>query len=214
MLDIPGYEVLDKRQLIGGCLRLPAAIDAPRLRAEVEALPEAAWTRRVGRHQAAEVIYLRGHAPAAGELPVEDRTPLEAMPYAAELLHRTFEAPPMRALLARLPAGGAIVPHKDQGPYFAKTVRVHVPVVTNPAVWTYCAGRAYRMAPGEAWALNNVAVHGVWNGDAAAARIHLICDFLPTPPLLALLARGDRTLGSVEPAVERALSASLETAPG
>lgn len=214
MLDIPGYQVLDKRQLIGACLRLPMAVDAPRLRAEVEALPEAAWTQRVGRHQAAQVVYLRGHAPAAGELPVEDRPPLQSMPYAASLLHQTFGAPPMRALLARLPAGGTIVPHKDQGPYFAKTVRVHVPVVTNPAVWTYCEGRSYRMAAGEAWVLNNVAVHGVWNGHATDARIHLICDFLPTPALLGVLGSGDRSLGTVEPEVEQALSASLRTASG
>lgn len=214
MLDVPGYPILDKHRLVGGCLRLAVPIDAGRLRAEVDALPATAWTQRVGRHQAAQVIYLRGHAPAAGDLPVDDRPVLASLPYAATLVHRTFEAPPLRALLARLPAGGAIVPHKDQGPYFAKTIRVHIPVTTNPSVWTWCAGDMYRMAPGEAWALNNVAVHGVLNGHEDQVRIHLICDFLPTPALLGLLSGGDRTLGTQEPEVERALLASLETAPG
>lgn len=214
MLDVPGYPVLDKGALIGGCSRLPLSIDAARLRAEVEQLPGHYWSQRVGRHQAAQVAYLRGAAPAAGDQPVEDNPVLHDLPYARQLVHATLDAKPLRALLARLPAGGAIVPHKDQGPYFAKTIRLHVPVVTTAAVWTYCRGESYRMAAGELWALNNTAVHGVWNGHATAARIHLICDFLPTPSLLALLSRGERTLGQHEPAVEQALAASLETAPG
>lgn len=213
MLDVPGYELLDKGQLLGGCLRLPLAIDAERLRREVEALPVECWVQRVGRHQAAQVTYLRGQAPAAGDHPVADNPLLERLPYARTLLHETLEAAPMRALLARLPAGGAIIPHRDQGPYFGKTIRLHVPVITNPEVWTYCAGRSYRMAPGEAWALNNSAVHGVWNAHPSSARVHLICDFLPAPALLQLLSRGDRSLGRHDGRVEAALAQSLAASP-
>ncbi len=62
-----------------------------------------------------------------------------------------------------------------------------------------CRGLAYQMKPGEAWALNNVAVHAVWNAHPSLARTHLICDFLPDPALLALLARGERNLGRPMP---------------
>ena len=37
------------------------------------------------------------------------------------------------------------------------------------------------------WALNNSAGHGVLNADAERSRLHMICDFLPSPELIALL---------------------------
>ena len=49
MLDLPGLPPLDKASLIGGCLKLPLAIDAARLRAEVDALPAALWGGSGGR---------------------------------------------------------------------------------------------------------------------------------------------------------------------
>ena len=70
----------------------------------------------------------------------------------------------------------------------------------------YCAGRIYRMAAGEVWALNNSTLHGVWNQHDSAARTHLICDFLPTPDLLDLLARGEDALGRIDHAAERFLA--------
>jgi hypothetical protein len=66
----------------------------------------------------------------------------------------------------------------------------------------FASGRVYLMRPGEVWVLNNSAVHGVWNAHATLARTHLICDFLSTPALLELLARGERELGREDAAVE------------
>jgi hypothetical protein len=71
----------------------------------------------------------------------------------------------------------------------------------------YCAGRSYRMQSGEAWALNNSTTHGVWNADPECSRTHLICDFLTSPALLDLIARAERDLGSVEPAVHERVQA-------
>ena len=66
-----------------------------------------------------------------------------------------------------------------------------------------CAGLSYSMREGEIWMLNNCASHAVWNAHASASRTHLICDFLPTPALLDLLARGERHLGQRISEVER-----------
>ena len=76
----------------------------------------------------------------------------------------------------------------------------------------YCAGATYQMKPGEVWALNNVATHAVWNAHAALSRTHLICDFLTSPALLDLIARAERDLGSVEPAVHERVQALQPTA--
>ena len=64
------------------------------------------------------------------------------------------------------------------------------------------------MRPGEAWALNNSAAHAVWNAHPERSRTHLICDFLPSPALLELLARGERDLGVSRPDVEAYTSES------
>lgn len=209
MLDLPGLPVLDKARLVGGCLRLPLTIDAPRLRAEVESLPAALWQGtggRVGVHQVAQAIFLRGYAPAEGPKPIEERPPLALLPYAGTIIQELIGAAPLRCLLASLPPGAAISAHIDKAPYFSKSLRVHVPVVTTGQVWMYCAGLSYRMQPGEVWVLNNSDLHGVWNASDAQARVHMICDFEPSPTLLESMAQGERHLGVDEPAVRERLA--------
>lgn len=215
MLDLPDHPVLDKRALLGGCVRLPLRIDVERLRAEVEALPQARWGTsggRIGVHRAAEAIFLRGHAPAEGEQPIADRDVLTALPYARRIFTELVPAPPLRCLLARLPGGAIVPPHVDRAPYFAKCLRLHVPVATHARAWMICDGLAYQFAAGEAWVLDNCAVHAVWNEDPLRPRTHLICDFLPTPPLLARIAAGERGLGRRMPHVEARFVPTARTA--
>ena len=107
--------------------------------------------------------------------------------------------------MARRRAGARITGHIDLAPYFAKTIRIHVPVVTNDDAWMYCAGLSFRMQSGEVWALNNSATHGVWNAHATEARTHLICDFLPSPGLLDLLGRAERDLGAPNAQVDQVM---------
>lgn len=209
-------EVIDKTKLIGACARLPLHVDCARLSAEVEALPDSMWETRGGRigpHDAARAIFLRGYAPAEGRhKPVEDRDAFAHVPYAREIITQLLPAPAQRCLLARLPAGAMVPPHADIGPYFLKTIRIHVPVVTHPLAWMYCDGRVFLMQAGEVWALNNSAQHAVWNADDKLSRTHMICDYLPTPALLDLLARAERDLGEVNADVEKHLLAQIPAA--
>lgn len=206
MLDLPGQPVIDKAALVGGCLRLPLQLDAARFAAEVAALPTSLWGTqggRVGVHRAAEALFLRGYAPAQGDLPIEDREPLALLPYAREIIEKIIPAPAQRCLLARLPGGATIDPHIDRAPYFSKTLRLHFPIETHDQAWMVAGSLCYLMKPGEVWALNNSGPHAVWNADPQRSRSHMICDFLPTPALLQLLANGDRNLGRHIEAVER-----------
>ena len=206
MLDIPGQPVIDKATLVGGCIRLPLRLDAARLAAEVDALPASLWGTqggRVGVHRAAEALFLRGYAPAQGALPIEDRESLALLPYAREIIEKLIPAPAQRCLLARLPGGATIDPHIDLAPYFSKTLRLHFPVETHDQAWMIADSLCYLMKPGEAWALNNSGPHAVWNADPQRSRTHMICDFLPTPALLQMLAAGERDLGRRVEAVER-----------
>ena len=210
MLDLPDQPLLDKGRLIGRCARLRLAFDAARLQGEIDRMPDGYWGSgggRTGVQKAAEAIFLRGFAPAQGDKPIEDRPALALLPYARELIYDTLGAPPLRCLLARLPAGGFIAPHVDVPPYFSKTIRLHFPVVTNPQSLMYSQGLVYAMAAGEIWALNNSATHAVWNRHATDARTHMICDFLPAPALLERLAAADRDLGRPDAAMEQRLGA-------
>lgn len=209
MLDITGEPILDKRALVGACLRLSLRVDEPRFRAEVQALPDSVWGTpggRVGVHRKAEALFLRGFAPAEGDLPVADRPALDLLPYARFIIERLIPAPPLRCLLARLPAGAVVTPHIDRAPYFSKTLRLHVPVDTHEAAFMWSAGRCYSMQAGEVWVLNNSEMHGVWNAHPVRSRTHMICDFLPTEALLALLAAGERNLGTHHVEVEAHLA--------
>lgn len=211
MLDLPGHPLLDKPRLIGRCSRLPLQVDAARLQAEVEALPAGSWGNtggRVGVHRQAEAIFLRGHAPAEGEKPIEDREPLAWLPYVRHIVTELIPAPAQRCLLAKLPPDASVTGHIDRAPYFGKTIRIHVPVVTNDAAWMYSDGLTFRMRAGEVWALNNSAPHAVWNAHASESRTHLICDFLPSAALLELLGRGERELGVSNAAVDRVVLAA------
>jgi hypothetical protein len=207
---LPAQPYLDKTRLVGRCSRLPLQVDALRLAAEVSALPQDFWGSRGGRvgvHMAAEAVFLRGYAPAEGDKPIEDRPALDALPYAREIVERLIGTRPQRCLLARLPAGASVAPHIDRAPYFAQTLRIHVPVESHDQAWMTCEGLSYLMRPGEVWALNNVAMHGVWNAHPALSRTHMIVDFLPDPGLLALLARAERDLGQSLPEVDAHLAA-------
>jgi hypothetical protein len=202
VLDLPGHPIIDKQAIVGGCVRLPLRVDEKRLLAEVTALPTALWgttAGRVGVHSAAEALFLRGFAPAEGKNPIEDRPALERLPYIRSFVEEMIPAQPLRALLARLPAGAKIPPHVDQPPYFSKSLRIHVPVETNDEVLMFAQGKPYYMRPGEVWALNNSGPHAVWNRNPMLSRTHLICDFLPSAELIDLIQRGDRDLDGILP---------------
>jgi hypothetical protein len=206
VIDLDSLPVIDKHPLIGGCVRLPLAVDAQRVASEVAALPESLWGTRGGRggvHDRAEAIFLRGYAPVEKGKPLEDRPPLELLPTIRRLIKETIPATPMRCVLARLAPGANVPAHADTGRYFERTLRLHVAVQTNPRVVMFAEGLSYHMAPGEVWALNNAGVHGVLNDDPALPRTHLICDFLPSPGLVGLIAQGERELGVADAGIVR-----------
>lgn len=202
--ELDALPVIDKFSLIGGCVRLRMQVDPVRLASEVQALPNDLWGTRAGRggvHDRAEAIFLRGYAPADRGMPMVERPPLELLPTVRAFLAEAIPASAMRCVLARLAPGGCIPAHADSGRYFERTVRLHVPVVTSPLVIMYAEGLCYRMKPGEVWALNNSGTHAVLNDDPGCTRIHLICDFAPTPALVKLISAGDAGLGIDDPGV-------------
>jgi len=98
-----------------------------------------------------------------------------------------------RVMLARMPAGGVIQPHRDANPAAKWPHKIHVPIQTNDQVLFRIEGETHHIAEGEAAEVNNMGVHAVVNG-GTAPRIHLIFEYYdadqPEPAWLAAIAAG------------------------
>jgi hypothetical protein len=81
-----------------------------------------------------------------------------------------------RVLLARMPAGGEILPHQDTNRAARWPHKIHVPITTHPGVRFFIDGVAYHLPEGEAVEVNNMGVHAVRN-DSDRDRIHLIFEY-------------------------------------
>ena len=84
----------------------------------------------------------------------------------------------IRAMAAKLSAGGRIKPHIDHLGSFRISHRIHIPITTNKRVRFMLDGKPHQMKVGRAYEINNQLTHGVINsGDDD--RIHFIFDYAP-----------------------------------
>ncbi len=84
----------------------------------------------------------------------------------------------LRAMAAKLRAGGRIRPHRDMLRSFHMGHRVHVPITTNEAVRFMIEGKPYNFEVGHAYELNNQKKHSVMNM-GREDRISFIFDYVP-----------------------------------
>jgi len=84
----------------------------------------------------------------------------------------------IRAMAARLEAGGIIKPHRDKHPSFHYGHRIHIPISTNPRVRFMIDGRPYKMEVGKVYEINNQEQHSVMN-KGKEGRINFIFDYVP-----------------------------------
>ena len=180
-----------------GAIKLPLNYDAEKLAAEVSGISADKWGvngRTAPAFSNTHAIFLKGFAAAEGKSSTEDRSILSELPFIKNLIYTLIPSTPQNCVLSYLPPETEVGLHIDQGEYFKRTLRIHFPVVTNDKITMYFNG-AYKMLPGEVWLLNNCAAHGVENAHKTEARIHIICDYLPTPELMELIEHSDKTLG-------------------
>jgi len=116
-----------------------------------------------------------------------DRLVDVAIPLMHDIIGRFY--PPggtiIRAMAAKLLAGGKITSHRDAHPSFQHGHRIHIPIKTNPRVRFMIDGRPYKFAVGHAYEINNQKIHGVMN-KGTEDRINFIFDYVP-PEQLALI---------------------------
>ena len=88
----------------------------------------------------------------------------------------------IRAMAAKLLAGGKITPHVDKHPSFHMGHRIHVPISTNRRVRFMIDGRPHQLEVGKAYEINNQKMHSVAN-KGSEDRITFIFDYVPPEAL-------------------------------
>ncbi len=109
-----------------------------------------------------------------------DRIADLANPIMAEIIERFY--PPggtiIRAVAAKLVAGGSITPHRDALKSFSYGHRIHIPIVTNKLVRFMIDGRPYSFEIGHVYEINNLLTDSVINA-GKEDRINFIFDYVP-----------------------------------
>jgi hypothetical protein len=101
------------------------------------------------------------------------------MPVIGSLLSAIRYSELGRVLIVRLPPGGALDPHIDQGAYAEHFTRYHVALRTNEDCALVVDDEPQHMAAGEAWWFEHRKTHSAFNR-GSVERIHLILDAVPT----------------------------------
>jgi hypothetical protein len=81
-----------------------------------------------------------------------------------------------RIMLAKLPAGGKISLHIDPYKSSNYTHKIHIPITTNPEVEFWINRKRYHFLEGNAYEVNNKALHGGINR-GQTDRINLIIEY-------------------------------------
>lgn len=190
----------------GDRIRLPIRFDPDRLAADLEGLAQRApltgghWIRHfVTSNYDGDwsVVPLRGKAGATHPVQMIHSDPschdyadtpfLAECPYLGEVL-ASFACPLEAVRLMRLGPGSRIKEHVDHDLDIEHgTVRLHVPVQTNPDVDFQLNGTRVVMEPGSLWYLRLSDPHSVENR-GSSARVHLVLDCIVNAWLAALLA--------------------------
>ena len=179
-------------------LRELGAIDCSPLRDAILGQDEDAWHEDEYRQESYDVhydtrsivlVFTDGSNWPNTEVRKEpgwDRLANVAVPLMHEIIDKHYPAGGtiIRAMAAKLLAGGKIKPHHDSHPSFHCSHRIHVPITTNPRVRFMIDGRPYQFQVGEAYELNNQKQHSVMN-KGAEDRITFIFDYLPPGALAA-----------------------------
>jgi hypothetical protein len=182
-------------------VRLPLVVDADRLRAETDAIPESAWRGHPeGAPGNSAVVLVGVGGDPDGDATVGAMAPtphLQGMPYTREVL-AGLGTTVGRTRLMRIATETELGLHVDTNYYWWHHLRIHVPVQTTPDVVFEAGDESVHMAAGEVWVFDTWRRHRVDN-PASSPRIHLVIDTVGSASLWDLIDRPDREPRSAIP---------------
>ena len=158
-------------------IKLPLSFDQNRLVEEISQFGEEEWRAHPQRFEGNSFLILvstNGQENDDFWGPMRPAPRLDKMPYFRQVLS-SFNTVIGRARLMRLAPGAKVDYHVDGHYFWRDHLRIHVPIITDPAVEFHCESEQVHMAAGEAWTFDNWRGHWVVNG-SDNARIHLVID--------------------------------------
>lgn len=183
--------MLTRVQLAAEFIRLPLSFDAEVMRSEIAAIPESAWRPHPQGHPGNSALPLisRHGDPADDGVagPMLPTCHLDACEYLRQVIE-SFETVVGRSRLMRLEGGAQATSHVDVNYYWAERVRIHVPILTSPAIEFLCGDSRLHMAAGEAWIFDTSRLHNVLN-PTSERRVHLVADTVGSAAFWDLVAR-------------------------
>lgn len=157
--------------------RLPVRFDVERMRAEVAAMPAAAWAKHpneIEGNSSVRLISVGGGENDDVDGAMAPTPHLQQAPYLRQIL-ASFGVVWSRSRLMRLDPHSKVPEHADINHHWFSRVRMHIPVITRPEVQFHCGGQTVHMAAGEAWLFDNWRLHRVEN-PTDDLRIHFVAD--------------------------------------
>ena len=174
----------------GSFFKLPFRFDAERLRAESDQFAPADWSPHPQGFAGNDALILVSVDGGRNDAFVGEMQPtamLERCPYIQQVMD-CFDTVIGRSRLMRLAGGEQVSAHYDLHYNWYHRVRIHVPIVTDPAVRFLCGNDEVHMQPGEAWIFDTWQFHNVIN-EGNYDRIHLVIDTTGSSAFWSLLDR-------------------------
>ncbi len=183
-------------------LKLPKRFCAETIAQEVRALPASAWIPHPDKHpgnEAIPLITVGGGINNAFSGQMKPTQHLLKCPYVMEIM-ADIGAVWGRSRFMGLAGGSVVPPHVDINHYWRTHLRIHIPVITTPAVTFTCGDEAVHMAPGECWIFDSFRTHTVKN-EGEHQRVHLVIDTVGGDELWELIEAARGSHDGVEPPV-------------
>ena len=199
-------------------VRLPISTDINALIAEVSAIPEDVWRPHpegMPGNSALPLVSVMGDPNNDAVVgPMRPTPHLESLPSIVNVMAGLtgLGCPIGRTRLMRIDIESEVKSHVDTNRYWWDHLRVHIPIITDPAVLFHVDDESIHMEPGSCWVFDTWEPHRVEN-PVNAPRIHLVIDTVGGAGFWSLI---DRQTGAADantplPQVQQVTSIAFET---
>lgn len=200
-------------------VRLPISIDINSLISDVASIPEDAWRPHpegMPGNSALPLVSVMGDPHNDSVVgPMRPTPHLETLPSIVNVMAGLtgLGCPIGRTRLMRIDIESEVTSHVDTNRYWWDHLRVHIPIITDPAVLFHVGDESVHMEPGSCWVFDTWKPHRVEN-PVDAPRIHLVIDTVGGAGFWSLI---DRQTGATDqntplPAVQPVTAIAFETA--
>ena len=175
-------------------LRLPYCFDVDHMAEEVRAFADDCWLPHpsgLPGNSAVPLVSINGEPKDGFDGQMAATECLLTSPYLYQVVS-SFNEVVARSRLMRLGVGAQVQEHVDFNYHWYSRVRIHIPIITDPAVRFSCGPEEIHMAEGESWLFDSWRRHKVING-SERDRIHLVIDIAGSADFWKLIRRLQRS---------------------